>query len=254
MGPPRFQIASDLHLEFYKDGGRALLEDRIAWDATAEAVVLAGDIGRCGDGIGSLEAAFRFLAERFPRVLYVPGNHEFYGCEAEDALEQLRTLAATVPTLTLLEPGVVADVGGTRVIGATLWFAETRAARVMERTLADFRAIGGFKPWVYEQNRAHIAWLSDAMQEGDLVVTHHLPSPRSIASRFEGDPMNCYFLCNVSSLILNRRPALWVHGHTHDSVDYDLYKTRIVANPYGYPHELNPGHQALVIGGPADRK
>lgn len=254
MDLPRLQIVSDLHLEFYEDGGMALLSAGLSWDQDAEALVLAGDIGAAGGGLGALEKAFRFLAGRFPRVMYVPGNHEFYGCEATAALEQLRALAAAIPNLTLLEPGVVADVGGRRVIGATLWFAETRSARVMERTLADFRAIGGFKPWVYEQNRAHVAWLTDAVREGDVVVTHHLPSPGSIAPRFANDPTNCYFLCNLSSTILNRRPALWAHGHTHESCDYELYRTRIVANPYGYPHELNPGHRALVVGGVSDQK
>jgi len=28
--------------------------------------------------------------------------------------------------------------------------------------------------------------------------------------------------------------ALWVHGHTHSSSDYQHHRTRVVANPRGY--------------------
>lgn len=31
---------------------------------------------------------------------------------------------------------------------------------------------------------------------------------------------------------------LWIHGHSHDRCDYLLGKTRIIANPLGYPNEV----------------
>ncbi len=44
----------------------------------------------------------------------------------------------------------------------------------------------------------------------------------------------------MDELILKRQPALWVHGHTHDSADYHLGSTHVVCNPFGYlGHELN---------------
>ena len=37
------------------------------------------------------------------------------------------------------------------------------------------------------------------------------------------------------------QPALWVHGHMHESYDYEVYGTRVVCNPRGYaPDALNP--------------
>jgi hypothetical protein len=36
---------------------------------------------------------------------------------------------------------------------------------------------------------------------------------------------------------LEKRPRLWVHGHTHTTCDYELGSTRVACNPYGYPHE-----------------
>ena len=34
---------------------------------------------------------------------------------------------------------------------------------------------------------------------------------------------------------------LWVHGHTHDSTDYQLGRTMVLCNPLGYAGvEVNP--------------
>jgi hypothetical protein len=35
-------------------------------------------------------------------------------------------------------------------------------------------------------------------------------------------------------LLDGSRVALWVHGHTHDSFDYEVNGTRVVCNPRGY--------------------
>lgn len=75
----RLRIFSDLHLEFF------------AWTpppAAADVVVLAGDISV---GVHGLQWARR----QFPDtpVVYVPGNHEFYGARLPDAIEDLRVQA-----------------------------------------------------------------------------------------------------------------------------------------------------------------
>jgi hypothetical protein len=40
------------------------------------------------------------------------------------------------------------------------------------------------------------------------------------------------FVSDLSALL--GTPRLWIHGHTHDSFDYRVEGTRIVANPMGY--------------------
>lgn len=237
---PRFQLVSDLHLEFYQDGGRSLLESRIRWDDRADAIILAGDVGAAGRNRGTLEYAFRFFSERFPHVLYVPGNHEFYGCVVPKTLDQIRKLVAQYPKVTLLEPGVISKLGDRRVLGSTLWFPFAPNTWELAQEMSDFTAIKGFRPWVYEQNKAHATWLTEAMLEGDIVVTHHLPSARSVAARFADDPLNIFFLCDMEKLIEERRPAFWAHGHTHDSCRYTIGPTVVACNPLGYPGEENP--------------
>lgn len=74
-----------------------------------------------------------------------------------------------------------------------------------------------------------------------MVLTHYLPSRHSIAPRWRSSPLNAFFLCDLTSLIAEKQPALWVHGHTHDSIDYRIGDTRVLCNPFGYAHhEENP--------------
>ena len=71
----------------------------------------------------------------------------------------------------------------------------------------------------------------------DIVVTHHAPSAMSIAPRFKNFPDTDFFHSRLENLILDVNPKLWVHGHVHDSFDYELGDTRVVCNPLGYPFE-----------------
>jgi len=251
---PRLQVVSDLHLEFYQDHGKALLERGLSWDADATAVVLAGDIGGMGRSRASLELALDFFTERFDQVFFVPGNHEYYGTHAEETDDKLRKLIASHRGATLLEPGVVGRWAGRRVLGATLWFRREPSHEELEEGLSDFSVIRGFRGWVYEQNRRHVDWLESSVAEGDIVVTHHLPAKGSVAPRFEGDPFNTFFLCDMERLIAERRPRWWIHGHTHVPCDHQLGATRIVANPLGYPDEASGDFAPLTLFDEAARR
>ena len=50
--------------------------------------------------------------------------------------------------------------------------------------------------------------------------------------------MNAFFVCDMASHVHERQPKLWIDGHSHDRCDYRLGKTRVVANPLGYPNEI----------------
>ena len=67
-----------------------------------------------------------------------------------------------------------------------------------------------------------------------IVVTHHAPSIRSIVGRHRADPVSAAFASNMDDFILEHQPRLWIHGHTHESFDYKIGKTRVVCNPRGY--------------------
>ena len=99
----RLNVLSDLHLGF-----GAL--DRPVNDA--DVVVLAGDISRPREAIA--------WALKFDKpVLYVPGNHEFYGHSIDGALEELQRLGEGTQVQVLDDRELV--MGGVRFLGSTLW-------------------------------------------------------------------------------------------------------------------------------------
>jgi len=80
-----------------------------------------------------------------------------------------------------------------------------------------------------------------------VVVTHHLPHPRSVPACFDGEPTNAAYASELSGVIEAGAPALWVHGHTHDSCDYLIASTRIISNPRGYADENGGFDRTLVV-------
>ena len=68
----------------------------------------------------------------------------------------------------------------------------------------------------------------------------------SVADRFRD---NLLSVCFVSELgYLFGKMNLWIHGHTHDNMDYVENGTRVICNPRGYVtynstenSDFNPG-------------
>jgi Icc-related predicted phosphoesterase len=71
------------------------------------------------------------------------------------------------------------------------------------------------------------------------VETHHAPSINSISSKYNESRLSAGFASNLDDFINERDIDLWLHGHTHNSCDYMIGKTRVVSNQRGYPNEEN---------------
>ena len=132
-------------------------------------------------------------------------------------------------------------------IGCTLWVKRTVAAQINKRYLNDFRYIVDCDPTVFERYEASEKYLETNIQKGDVVVTHHMPSYRSIGSMYVGSQLNCYFANRLDGLVNKTKPAIWIHGHSHIACDYMLGSTRICCNPLGYPSEVSFFNDSLTI-------
>ena len=230
----KIQYASDLHLEF---GSRPLQKSDIRGDI----LVLAGDIA---GKPRKLTQYLHSLAGTIP-ILYVMGNHEFYG---HDFARDLGTYQKAVKTPTggvhFLENRSF-EIGGIRFLGCTLWtdFFDGRQGKAAERGMTDFHVItleGDKLRWtdVVYRHRGSLAWLRKELETPfsgpTVVITHTAPSALSNPPQFAGSPISGSFYSNLDELIEEMGPALWIHGHMHDSSDYLIGKTRVVCNPFGY--------------------
>lgn len=233
----KLHVLSDLHLS---RGGLDVP------DTGADVVVLAGDIARP-------EAAIAW-ARRLPApVLYLAGNHEFYGGTLAGTMAQLKAHAQGSNVHVLDDCAL--ELGGVRFLGSTLWTdfrlfgdgaARDDAAAQAIRFMRDFQRIHLdedrqqlFTPLesarLFER---HSAWLDHALDQPfdgpTVVITHHAPSACSVEPRFADSPLSACFASRADHLMRGGRAALWIHGHMHHSVDYVLDRTRVVCNPRGY--------------------
>lgn len=235
-------VLSDLHLEFHADHGATLAGEMDP--SGVDVLVLAGDIA-VGEGITD---ALDLFCRRFAKsdVVYVHGNHEHYGTPRDEVIRATELAQTNNTNLHVLD-GSMATIRGRRFVGGTLWFRERPEAAKHRAMLNDFLVIPNFVPWVYEECARTIAFLERTLAPGDIVVTHHLPSQACVARKWAHSSLNSFFVCDVEDLLRERRPALWIHGHAHDSVDTVVGETRIVCNPFGYAtHEMNRAFDASL--------
>ncbi|AJY51844.1 metallophosphoesterase [Halomonas sp. KO116] len=241
----RLRILSDLHLEFF-DGNRELPE------VDADMVILAGDIHRESEGLA-------WARYRFPDmpIIYVPGNHEFYGT----CMPQLRgELAREAERLNIeLLDNRAVTLDGVRFYGTTLWtdfalyandptqnpaHAESKALRYMP----DFKIVQTspgitFTPLASRQLHAEaLAWLESQLAQPfdgpKVVISHHAPLHGCIPGQYLGDALSPAFASNLPHLM--GKMDVWVHGHVHEPIDMLRNGTRVIANPGGYPYEFTP--------------
>jgi predicted phosphodiesterase len=231
----KLHILADLHIEFgpFKPP-----------KTDADLVILAGDTDLNTRGITWAKESF---ADK--PVIYVPGNHEYYGEVYPHLREKMREAAAD-SNVHLLDCGRY-EQDGVVFLGATMWTDfrlmgnQPLAILAAQRSMSDFMRImtdspnKRFRPEDTIQIHAREkAWLKKELQASTgkkiVVVTHHLPSLRSVAERYRNDQLSAAFASNLDDLITESGAKLWVHGHTHTTCDYMLGETRVLCNPRGY--------------------
>jgi predicted phosphodiesterase len=234
QGRMRILVLSDLHLEVHPFEPAA---------ASADLVVLAGDIDNGAAGVEWAERTFR------APVLYVAGNHEYYDHEFHEVRAAVKAAGNDRVRLLDCSEAITDDV---RFLGCTLWtdytlVPEDARGAVIEQARAknpDYEKIRfgerGFAPEdAIALCREHRAWLEGRLSEPfagrTVVITHFAPHPCSIAPAYASNPANPGFVLDLSPLM--GRAALWIHGHTHTAFDYEVSGTRVVCNPRGYPGE-----------------
>ncbi len=226
---------SDLHL----DHDPAASE---RWLATLQPAPGVGALVLAGDCY-SVATSHRSLVDRlmvlYPdaAILLVPGNHDYWRSSPHDVaarweadfrgFEYSRVYLATEPMLLSLR--------GVEIFAGTLWYRRPRPGQ--EREFIDFKSsLPGLRPWVWDQQKLFEERFH-AVGPDTVVVSHHLPTAKSTPPEFRGSPHDHFFMCDMLSAICERKPKLWLHGHTHTPCDYSVGPTRVVCHPRGYPHE-----------------
>jgi Icc-related predicted phosphoesterase len=238
----RLLVLSDLHLEVW----RGFTPKFNTAASRPDVVVLAGDIH-------TKARAPNWAASVFPQVpvIYVAGNHEFYGGTLDQTNLAIRDECAKFGNVHYLDCGEFIFKGA-RFLGVTLWTdfslfgSENRSGAMVDagRVMNDYQLIrlasaGYRKLRPADTAKLHAeqkAWLAQKLDEPfagpTVVVTHTAPSRRSVAPEYASDPVSAAFASRLDELV--SKAKLWIHGHTHTSFDHQIGQCRVVANPLGY--------------------
>ena len=246
-------IISDIHADIWRPSQHYWSKHLGPFLKDVDVMVIAGDIGSFGNNFVYLAQILLELPHL--HVVFVPGNHDYYGSQleyvkdtmvwADYSLEKLHILTPYHPSWKYNEDIVF--------IGGTLWTncnnQNTAAMNAVQRGMNDYRAIlkSDNKPIIatntiqefYETKKRIFKELEKHTGKKCVVVTHHQPFFRGCVT----DPIT-YGYCSDMEKEFNEctnLPVYWVHGHTHSSTwltkEYTNGRVTFVSNQFGYPTE-----------------
>jgi len=233
----RFRLWSDVHNDFERVHIHQSSTD------FEDTLVIAGDWGTVGQ---TYEGIIRELCEQFKHVVFVPGNHDFWGSCLKEVDEFWNVFQNNHRNFHYLNPGSVV-IDDVLVVGATLWTDclhgnPLEVEKISRYMTPDFTYIHDFKKdhyeWVGVHNR-HFQFIREVLEKNSkrknprkvLVVTHHAPHVHC-------DPdhdFNSGYCCTDMDLLIDPEFVhTWAFGHTHVPVDFELNAVRMISNPRGY--------------------
>lgn len=269
----KIAIGSDFHLDFYREGPngpRSIngLISKIESSEDAGLLIMAGDVVELANFDRATTQLFlKTVTEKYPNVVAIAGNHEFYNSPNHNIHKDYETLKVLYDRLGVhfLEKESL-EINGVTIIGATLWtdFGAGTAAETLNRfhavrSIADFQCIFDENGWLVDTD-----WMIEDFKEAigaieqklnkcktpSIVVTHHSPSFKSTAEEFRDyrfQYANTAFYSNLDKFILEHQPNVWAHGHMHNYSDYMIDKTNVICNPFGYPSERSASKTLKII-------
>lgn len=277
----RIKLVSDLHLEF--------ADIQVKNDNNYDVLILGGDImvadhlhqhkpvstaWATEDFVETMghkqQAALRYreflkrCSFQFPHVIYVAGNHEFYGGKWFQTLETLRDECSQFTNIYFLERDTK-TIDDVTFVGGTLWTDcnkfDPLTLHALRDMMNDYRSIRKeFEGYTllkpadtchrHQQTLDYIRTVVEGKHDQKFVVVgHHSPSFASVSEIYKGEYlMNGGYHSELSEFILDRpQIKLWTHGHTHHPFDYMIGSTRVVCNPRGYDSYEDTGWNEQIL-------
>jgi len=233
---------SDIHNEFRN--ANSLFNDIPSCDI----IVIAGDLNVGARSVIKDLLEIHNITQKV--ILYVPGNHEYYDSMfklEEKIFQENIDLLCKNDIYYLNNNYFIQD--DVKFIGTTGWVDGSYRKidpYVVKSYYADPRYIYDFNELINEQKKDEgIRFIIDNLSTSykNVIITHWLPNPECISPRYYGDTGNVCFANDWLAAINGRRNKknkkipYWIHGHSHDAINYLKSGIRYIRNPVGYPRE-----------------
>ncbi|SHJ18941.1 Calcineurin-like phosphoesterase superfamily domain-containing protein [Malonomonas rubra DSM 5091] len=246
-----FPIA-DLHIE-------SSWKPLATYRGNPDVVVAAGDMHVKTKGPEELRRIFGNA-----EIIYVPGNHEYYGSALKKEDELLREDCKEYGIHFLQCDSV--ELQGVVFLGCTLWTdfelfgpeKEPECRFLVGKWLRDYHVIKldpGTRRMLstlatQSLHQKHKSWLQEQFQihKGKklVVVTHHGPSSKCIHPSYTKDLVSAGFASDLDSLVEQSGAKYWICGHSHTATRFEIGNTEVVMNSAGYAKETVPGFEPFL--------
>ena len=248
------RYASDIHLDH--DKGNLWYPIKLEGDEDTT-YIIAGDLWRDCKHISQLdengESWIGRVSKQFKYVVYVLGNHDYWGGRLDTSYQKCKDLAIEqgLTNVFILENSSI-TLDGHTFVGGTLWtdYGDRNPISMMEAKnyMNDYRLIRFGENYhkmtpidclkIFDATKRTIFKTPKPENGGKLfVVTHMAPSYQSVNEvyRTERDKLsNTWYYSELGNSIADSEIDYWLHGHTHHACAYAINKTLVLCNPRGY--------------------
>eukprot|EP00008_Paramoeba_atlantica_P009072 CAMPEP_0201478958 /NCGR_PEP_ID=MMETSP0151_2-20130828/3708_1 /ASSEMBLY_ACC=CAM_ASM_000257 /TAXON_ID=200890 /ORGANISM="Paramoeba atlantica, Strain 621/1 / CCAP 1560/9" /LENGTH=326 /DNA_ID=CAMNT_0047860235 /DNA_START=27 /DNA_END=1004 /DNA_ORIENTATION=- len=244
----RFQVASDLHVEF-PDVLSSNLFPPIGEEPLPPYLALVGDIGNPTKP--TYAKLISEVAKRYKKVFLVTGNHEYFHGTRKTIHRMIEEIVSEFENVYWLENRSI-TVDGVRIAGCCLWTSiPPKHASFVEERMNEYSMVkveeeeegegeGGLPPKTRplkasdtdSWHKESVSFIEKEIKQCKksktplVVLTHHAPS-----SKVEG---GCPGYSSPLDHLFGWPLVCWLYGHTHSSQRFHSRGTLIGTNPLGY--------------------
>lgn len=254
---------SDLHLDFYTKDSSTNKMSRLfnkLIEPKGEVLIVAGDISH----YNFQSAMFLQVAKKhYKKVFVVTGNHDLYNISKSmlrkhttlySRFKELKELCGEIKGVHLLD-GDAIKYNGIKFGGAMGWYDGSYYNKLTNGMYTE-SALSCWKNFTNDANL--IPELTDYMelfkveilkvekailQQPDIMITHFSPISEAISFNkvYRNDKSSGFYAFDGIRFIYpefnTNPPKVWVHGHCHDEKEFEVYNTKFLRSPLGYPKE-----------------
>lgn len=209
---------SDLHFRYILSDFEI---EKILNCANADVLVIAGDLTT---NIDIIKDTLQRLSNKIDHIIYVPGNHEFWGSNIAETCENLNSYKFNDNVHVLINKSVV--INDLKFVGAIGWpdgtFKEIN--KFFYRGYLDFKFIKDFKNYINKKCDVNFIKSEVDCDKQCIVITHFVPYIQfSRGTIFEGDHLNPCFYNDWRKYFYDfKNIPFWIYGHNHFSATHKV--------------------------------
>lgn len=250
--PIKFDVCSDLHIEFdldYDDINYKFFENLFK-DFKSPNLIIAGDLFairiECQDDehmfnevIGSLND---YVKDHFENALFVLGNHDYWYYDSFLNVNEVpQWWTERMPAFNVLDINTnpKTRIGDIDIFGSTGWTQLDELGQCQARMfMNDYRncANGTLTPsWTSRQAAKTHRMLEKFAKSttNGLVITHHAPS---FKCAFQNKSFPAAYCNSWDGLMISEQSGIqnWIHGHLHQHYQRKIGHCNVFSNARGY--------------------